>query len=163
MQVRAKTGTPFSGDESRWQAVLERDTSQDGSFVYGVSTTRIYCRPSCPSRRPLRARVTFYPTPDAAEAAGYRACLRCRPRGEPRAERQVAQALEYLDRHFNETVTLERLGRIVGLSPFHLQRTFKRIVGITPKAYASARRLKQMKARLRQGDSVSRATFDAGY
>lgn len=164
MQVRAQAVGTVSADEVRWQAVLARDPGQAGRFVYGVSTTRIYCRPSCPSRRPARERVSFYSTPDAAEAAGYRACLRCQPRTTgSTAERQVAQAREYLDQHAAEAVTLEQLGRIVGLSPFHLQRTFKRIVGITPKAYASARRLELMKSRLKKGDTVSKATYDAGY
>ena len=164
MQVHAQAVGTVSADKARWQAVLARDPGLDGQFVYGVSTTRIYCRPSCPSRRPAPERVSFYSTPDAAEAAGYRACLRCQPRTTgSTAERQVEQAREYLDQHATEAVTLEHLGRIVGLSPFHLQRTFKRIVGITPKAYASARRLERMKSRLREGDTVSRATYDAGY
>lgn len=164
MQVHAQAVGTVSVDEGRWQAVLARDPGQDGRFVYGVSTTRIYCRPSCPSRRPGRERVSFYSTPDAAEAAGYRACLRCQPRrAGSTAQRQVEQAREYLDQHATEAVTLEQLGRIVGLSPFHLQRTFKRVVGITPKAYASARRLELMKLRLKKGDTVSKATYDAGY
>ena len=164
MQVRAGVVDPHQADESRWQAVLGRDQSQDGSFVYAVATTRIYCRPSCPSRRPGRAHVSFYSTPDAAEAAGYRACLRCEPRSTTRTvQRQIEQARQYLDQHATEPVTLEQLSHLVGLSPFHLQRSFKRLVGVTPKAYASARRLERMKTRLRNGDTVSRATYDAGY
>ena len=164
MQVRADAGDTYQADDGRWQAVLERDASRDGSFVYAVATTRIYCRPSCPSRRPGRAHVSFYSTPDEAEANGYRACLRCDPRTMSRpVQRQVEQAQQYLDQHATEPVTLEQLSRVVGLSPFHLQRSFKRLVGITPKAYASARRLERMKTRLRKGDTVSRATFDAGY
>ena len=151
-------------DESRWQAVLGRDQSQDGSFVYAVASTRIYCRPSCPSRRPNRGQVSFHASPDEAEAAGYRACLRCEPRTSARTvQRQIEQARQYLDQHASETITLEHLSSVVGLSPFHLQRTFKRVVGLTPKAYATARRLELMKTRLRNGDTVSRATYDAGY
>lgn len=153
-----------TAEQRRWAAVLERDTCQDGKFVYGVASTRIYCRPSCPSRRPARQRVSFFPTPDAAEAAGYRACRRCEPRSSRRiSDRQVQRAREYLDEHWDETVTLDRLGRAVHMSPYHLQRTFKRVLGVTPKAYASARRLERMKSRLREGDTVSRATYEAGY
>jgi AraC family transcriptional regulator of adaptative response/methylated-DNA-[protein]-cysteine methyltransferase len=151
-------------DESKWQAVLGRDQAQDGRFVYGVTSTRVYCRPSCPSRRPLRSRVSFFPTPDAAERAGYRACRRCEPRSsQPAAIRQVQRARDYLDEHFDESITLERLGKVTNMSPYHLQRTFKRVVGVSPKAYASARRLDRMKSHLRKGDTVSRATYEAGY
>jgi AraC family transcriptional regulator of adaptative response/methylated-DNA-[protein]-cysteine methyltransferase len=151
-------------DEWRWQVVLARDSTRDGEFVYAVASTGVYCRPSCPSRRPTRARVSFFDTPGAAEAAGYRACRRCEPQIDPPATvRQVQRAREYLDRHPDETVTLARLGRMVRMSPFHLQRTFKRVVGVSPKAYASARRLERMKLRLRKGDTVTRATYEAGY
>ena len=164
MQIQADLVDPYQADESRWQAVLGHDGSQDGRFVYAVATTRIYCRPSCPSRRPSRAHVSFYATPDAAEAAGYRACLRCEPRVTGRTvQRQIERARRYLDQHATEPVTLEQLGDIVGLSPFHLQRTFKRLVGLTPKAYANARKLEQMKTSLRKGETVGRATYDAGY
>ena len=155
---------PASADERRWEAVLERDSGQDGKFVYAVASTRIYCRPSCPSRRPARGRVSFFPTPDAAEAAGYRACRRCEPRNSGRAsDRQVQRARVYLDEHWDKTVTLDQLGRVVEMSPYHLQRTFKRVLGVTPKAYASARRLERMKSQLKKGDTVSRATYESGY
>jgi AraC family transcriptional regulator of adaptative response/methylated-DNA-[protein]-cysteine methyltransferase len=151
-------------EDWRWAAVLDRDAGADGRFVYAVASTRIYCRPTCPSRRPGRRQVRFFATPKAAERAGYRACRRCRPtEGEPEAIRQVRQAREYLDQHLDETVTLDRLGRAVGLSPWHIQRTFKRITGVTPRAYTGARRMERMKARLKQGDSVTRATYEAGY
>jgi AraC family transcriptional regulator of adaptative response/methylated-DNA-[protein]-cysteine methyltransferase len=151
-------------DERRWSAVVARDASLDGEFVYGVASTRIYCRPSCPSRRPLRSRVSFFETPAAAEQAGYRACRRCEPQQQQRRYvRQIQQAREYIEQHPDETITLERLAQIAQMSPFYLQRTFKRVVGVSPRAYASARRLDRMKSRLRQGDTVSRATYDAGY
>jgi AraC family transcriptional regulator of adaptative response/methylated-DNA-[protein]-cysteine methyltransferase len=151
-------------EEKRWNAVVARDAGQDGEFVYGVGSTRIYCRPSCPSRRPLRSRVAFFENPAEAERAGYRACLRCEPQQDQRrAIRQIQQARDYIDQHPDETVTLKRLGQIAEMSPFHLQRTFKRVVGVSPKTYASARRLNRMKSRLRQGHTVSRATYDAGY
>jgi AraC family transcriptional regulator of adaptative response/methylated-DNA-[protein]-cysteine methyltransferase len=151
-------------DEKRWTAVLERDAAQDGHFVYAVASTGVYCRPSCPSRRPSRDRVSFFATPDAAESGGYRACRRCEPRSQERsAVRQIQSARDYLDRHWDETVTLDRLGKAVQMSPYHLQRTFKRVLGVTPKAYASARRLERMKSRLKEGDTVSRATYEAGF
>lgn len=151
-------------DEKRWNAVVERDSEEDGRFVYAVSSTMVYCRPSCPSRRPTRARVSFFPTPAAAEAAGYRACRRCEPtHPETAALRKVRQARAYLDRHWSEPVSLKRLSGAVGMSPYHLQRTFKRVLGITPKVYTTSRRLERMKARLKQGDTVSRATYEAGF
>jgi AraC family transcriptional regulator of adaptative response/methylated-DNA-[protein]-cysteine methyltransferase len=156
--------TIAQNDELRWDAVLGRDATADGSFVYAVASTGIYCRPSCPSRRPRCTQVRFYSTPMEAEAAGFRACLRCAPRdGETEGRRRVRAAREYLDQHLDETVTLERLGAAVGMSPYHLQRTFRRLTGMSPKAYADTRRMERMKSRLRQGDSVSRATYEAGY
>lgn len=151
-------------DDGLWNAVLDRDSAADGRFVYAVASTRIYCRPSCPSRRPHRRHVHFFATPAAAEAEGYRACRRCRPgQSETDALRRIREAQRYLELHLDETVTLDRLGRAVGMSPYHLQRTFKRLTGVTPRAYAGARRMERMKARLKEGDSVSRATYEAGY
>jgi AraC family transcriptional regulator of adaptative response/methylated-DNA-[protein]-cysteine methyltransferase len=151
-------------DDACWNAVLNRDVDQDGKFVYGVASTHIYCRPSCPSRRPAEHRVRFFSSPDQAESAGYRACRRCEPRSDQRSsERRVLRARAYLDDHSDQTVTLEHLGKVVDMSPYHLQRTFKRVVGMTPKAYANARRLDRMKSELRKGHTVSRATFEAGY
>jgi len=148
-----------------WAAVESRDDRYDGRFVYAVSSTGIYCRPSCPSRRPRREGVAFFPTPDAAEEAGYRACRRCRPRaataGGPARAVELARA--WLDEHTDEPVTLADLAREVGLSPFYLQRTFKRLTGVTPKEYASARRLERLKDRLKKGDDVTTATYEAGY
>ena len=151
-------------DELRWNAVQARDIDADGAFVYAVASTGIYCRPSCPSRRPRRTQVRFYATPADAEDAGYRACRRCSPRdGETEAVRRVRAAREYLDDHVDETVTLDRLGAAVGMSPCHLQRTFRRQIGMSPKAYQDSRRMDLLKSRLREGDTVSRATYDAGY
>jgi AraC family transcriptional regulator, regulatory protein of adaptative response / methylated-DNA-[protein]-cysteine methyltransferase len=148
-----------------WHAVQQRDRRFDGRFVYAVSSTRIFCRPSCSSRRPTRSRVEFFGTPADAERAGYRACKRCRPSSvESRTiERAVARACEYLTRHVDERVTLATLGREVGVSPFHLQRAFKRVMGISPREYRDAERRRLLAARLRKGDTVSRATYEAGY
>lgn len=131
-QERKSEGSPIDS-ESAWTAVLARDPLSDGGFVYAVSTTGVYCRPICTSRRPLQRNVEFFATAEAAEEAGYRACRRCRPDRaiQSAAIRAVEQAREYLDNHADETVTLERLGKEVFTSPFHLQRTFKRRVGLT--------------------------------
>jgi AraC family transcriptional regulator of adaptative response/methylated-DNA-[protein]-cysteine methyltransferase len=158
---------PLQGAEAEraWAAVLARDAAWDGRFVYAVASTGVYCRPSCAARRPRRDRVAFFAEPAAAEAAGYRSCRRCRPRerGGSGAERQVAAARAYLASHLDETVTLERLGREVGLSPYHLQRTFKRLLGLTPKDYVLALRAERLKQRLKEGDDVTTATYEAGY
>ena len=151
-------------DDSRWNAVLARDPGADGQFVYAVASTRVYCRPTCPSRRPHRRQVRFFRLPVEAEAGGYRACRRCHPReAEPAAARRVREARAYLDHHLDETVTLVRLGRAVGMSPYHLQRTFKQLTGMTPREYASGRRVERMKTQLKRGESVSRATYEAGF
>ena len=148
-----------------WQAVVERDRNQDGHFVFAVSTTGVYCRPSCAARRPHRENVTFYLTPDEAERAGYRACLRCRPRAAS-GNAQLAKVREicrYIERNVDEPIPLQRLARIFQQSPFHLQRTFKSVLGVTPRAYAESCRMNQLKRNLQAGHSVTRAMYDAGY
>ncbi len=154
------------GNESRWwQAVLTRDASQDGMFVFAVSSTGVYCRPSCPAKHPRRENVTFFRKPDEAEKAGYRACLRCRPRaigGNVQME-TVKAVCRYIEQHLDEPVTLARLGSVFHQSPFHLQRTFKAVLGITPRAYADSCRVNQLKRNLRAGHSVTRAMYEAGY
>ena len=151
-------------EAAAWAAVIARDRTHDGEFVYAVSTTGVYCRPGCPSRHPLRRHVRFFGSPDGAEAAGFRACLRCRPReaGTP-ADRAVEAARAYLETHADERVTLADLAREVGLSPHHLQRTFKRVVGVSPRQFAAALRADRLKHALRSEASVSRATYEAGY
>jgi len=152
-------------NESRWQAVLARDANHDGKFVFAVSSTGVYCRPSCPAKRPRRENVTFFRAPEEAEKAGYRACLRCRPKangGNPQME-TVKAVCRYIEQHLDEPVTLTRLGSIFHQSSFHLQRTFKAALGITPRAYAESSRMKQLKRNLQAGHSVTRAMYDAGY
>jgi AraC family transcriptional regulator, regulatory protein of adaptative response / methylated-DNA-[protein]-cysteine methyltransferase len=148
-----------------WRAVERRDRSFDGRFVYAVSSTHIYCRPSCSSRRPTRAKVEFFKSPTDAERAGYRACKRCRPTSGADApvERAIARACDYLSRHADKAVTLTTVAREVGLSPFHLQRAFKRALGISPREYRDAERRRRLADRLRKGDTVSRATYEAGF
>ena len=154
-----------SNNESRWQAVVARDAGQDDSFVFAVSSTGVYCRPSCPAKRPRRQNVQFFRTPEEAEKAGYRACLRCRPRaaGGNAHARMVKAICRYLEQNLDEPVTLARLADEFGQSPFHLQRTFKAVLGVSPRAYADSCRMNQFKSNLRAGHSVTRAMYDAGY
>src|SRR5437660_2778838 len=152
-------------EDSRWQAVLDRDGSSDGKFVFAVSSTGVYCRPSCPSKRPKRENVTFFRQPQEAEIAGFRACLRCRPKaiaGNPRQE-LIKAVCRYIEQHLDEPVTLARLGEEFNQSPFHLQRTFKAVLGITPKEYADSCRMRGFRQKLKAGHSVTRAMHDAGY
>ena len=152
-------------DGARWRALCARDRSWDGRFVFAVRTTGVYCRPSCPARRPLRKNVLFFAAPDPAEQAGFRACRRCRPRERfgTRADEAVEKACAFLDAHPDERVTLARLSQAVGLSAFHLQRNFKRLTGVSPKEYAATRRLQRFKSRVREGSSVTAAVYQAGY
>jgi AraC family transcriptional regulator of adaptative response/methylated-DNA-[protein]-cysteine methyltransferase len=148
--------------ETQWQQVMARDARQDGRFVFAVRTTGIYCRPSCPSRRPRRDSVEFFPDPRQAEEAGYRACLRCKPMEISAQARAVTRARQLLD-EAEGVLTLAELSKRVGVSPFHLQRLFKRATGLSPREYQSARRMQQVKHGLRKGDDVTTALYDAGF
>ena len=148
-----------------WDAVAARDRSMDGVFYYAVLSTGIYCRPSCPSKRPRRQNVVFFRASTAAEHAGFRPCKRCKPdtaATDPNAQ-LVEKVCRYIETHPDEPVTLEALSRSLGISPFYLQRTFKARTGITPRAYADSKRLNSLKAGLREGHSVTRSMYDAGY
>jgi AraC family transcriptional regulator of adaptative response/methylated-DNA-[protein]-cysteine methyltransferase len=152
-------------DAQRWNAVVARDSGRDGEFVFAVSSTGVYCRPSCPARRPRRENVTFFSRPDHAEKAGFRACLRCRPRsvsGNPQSD-SAKEICRYIEQHLDEPITLARLGEVFHQSPFHLQRRFKAALGITPREYAESCRLRLLKRNLQAGDNVTRAMYDAGY
>jgi AraC family transcriptional regulator, regulatory protein of adaptative response / methylated-DNA-[protein]-cysteine methyltransferase len=151
-------------DEAAWAAVMARDARYDGQFVLGVETTGVYCRPSCPARHPLRENVSFFQSTEEAEHAGFRPCLRCKPR-EAKAPwlATVDRARGYIDAHLDEPVSLSRLSRHVGQSSFHLQRTFKRIVGLTPKQYQRLRRAERFKSELKRGTTVTDAIYEAGY
>src|SRR5262249_37055562 len=150
---------------ARWRAVVRRDRNADGKFVYAVRSTRIYCRPSCPSRKPTRSLVEFFETPAEAERERFRACKRCQPQAaaliDPWTDK-IRRACVYLS-NVEGHPSLATLARRVGGSPYHLQRNFKRIVGLTPREFADALRLKKMKGRLRDGADVTTAVFDAGY
>jgi len=163
-QIAVNTAA-VGADDPRWDAVVARDASRDGQFVFAVSTTGVYCRPSCAARRPRRENVTFFSGPDAAEQRGYRACLRCRPKAfhGSAASDGVKQICRFIEQHLDEPITLQRLGKEFRQSPFHLQRRFKAVLGITPREYADSCRLRMLKNNLQAGDSVTRAMYDAGY
>ena len=149
-----------------WDAVLSRDASRDGSFVFAVRSTGIYCRPSCPARRPRREHVRFFQLPEAAEQAGFRACLRCHPRRAKTEDPQielVQRICHAIDEHNEEPLTLKTLSAETGISAHHLQRTFKEVMGITPRQYKENRRLTDFKARIKSGAKVTDAMYDAGY
>lgn len=151
-------------DDDRWRAALARDRASDGRFWTGVITTGIYCRPSCAARHPKRQNVRFFASPDAAEAAGLRACKRCRPRDTERADIElVRRVCERIDSDVGAAPTLAQLSDDLGVSQFHLQRTFRRVAGVTPKQYAAASRARRFKSELRGNNGVTRALYDAGY
>jgi AraC family transcriptional regulator, regulatory protein of adaptative response / methylated-DNA-[protein]-cysteine methyltransferase len=157
--------TTISTHDPHWQAVLARDAASDGRFVFAVSSTGVYCRPSCPAKRPRRENVTFFRRPQEAESAGYRECLRCRPKaviGNPRQE-LIKSVCRYIEQHLDQSITLAQMSAAFRLSPFHLQRTFKSVLGITPKEYANSCRMRGFRQNLKAGHSVTRAMHEAGY
>jgi AraC family transcriptional regulator of adaptative response/methylated-DNA-[protein]-cysteine methyltransferase len=152
-------------DAHRWHAVVDRDKALDGVFVFGVSSTGIFCRPSCPARRPRRTNVSFFNDALEAEQAGYRACLRCRPKavdGNPQSA-MIRAMCRYIEHHIEDRLTLSLLSKEFRRSPFHLQRMFKSILGVSPKAYIDAVRLRQVKHNLQAGHDVTTALYAAGY
>jgi AraC family transcriptional regulator of adaptative response/methylated-DNA-[protein]-cysteine methyltransferase len=152
-----------STQDARWLAVQGHDARADGRFVYAVTSTGIYCRPSCPSRRPRADRVAYFSTPDAAEQAGFRACRRCDPRAARSVpEQKVDRARVWIETHPDLRPSLARLARVAGLSPWHLQRSFKRLLGVTPSEYARARRAARLKDELKRGP-VTEAIYAAGF
>jgi AraC family transcriptional regulator, regulatory protein of adaptative response / methylated-DNA-[protein]-cysteine methyltransferase len=163
--ARIQTDVDHPAEDRRWHAVTARDSAHDGEFVFAVSTTGVYCRPSCPARRPRRENVTFFLRPEQAEQAGFRACLRCRPRslgGNPQSD-WAKGVCRYIEQHLDEAITLKQLGKAFQQSPFHLQRRFKAAIGISPREYADSCRLRLLKRNLQAGDNVTRAMYDAGY
>lgn len=151
-------------DDALWEAVQNRDPRWDGAFVYAVPSTRIYCRPTCPSRRPRREGIRFFALPAGAAKAGFRPCRRCHPE-DGRSSTQVEQvrlACELIASS-EERLSLAALARRIGLSSHHLQRTFKRTLGISPREYDDACRVGCLKHGLRAGHGVANATYDAGF
>lgn len=157
-------------DDRRWQAVLQRDLRFDSAFVYAVRSTGVYCRPWCPSRKPNRDQVVFFPAPQEAEQAGFRPCRRCRPRDAEPVRTQVkavGELCRLIEARLRDPeaggLRLNALGVRTGLSPHYLQRIFKRIVGLTPREYAEALRLGQLKIHLKGGKDVTTSLYEAGY
>ena len=153
-------------EATAWNSVLDRDSAADENFFYGVTTTHIYCRPSCASRRPKRQNIRFFSSTEAAERAGFRACQRCHPNRPKSSNVAVERAREYIDEHAGDLdarITLSLLSHHAGLSPYHLQRKFKETVGLTPAQYIRAKKSERLKTELRKGETVSRASFGAGY
>jgi AraC family transcriptional regulator of adaptative response/methylated-DNA-[protein]-cysteine methyltransferase len=162
MQVTTST----LNNEQLWQAVVAKDARYDGQFVFAVSSTGVYCRPSCPSRRAHRERVKFFDLPEAAEQAGFRACLRCQPQRarvlNPQIE-LVQRVCRLLDDSDSETQKLAELAAHAGVSVFHLQRTFKRVMGISPRQYLAARKFGNFKALVRKGETVTNSLYESGF
>jgi AraC family transcriptional regulator of adaptative response/methylated-DNA-[protein]-cysteine methyltransferase len=156
---------PATGDDARWAALRARDRAADGTFVYSVATTGVYCRPSCAARPARPENVAFHATPADAERAGFRACKRCKPDQAPLAERQAAQvaALCRMIEDADQVPTLEQLAGRAGLSAFHTHRMFKAVTGVTPRAYAAAHRARRMRGELARRATVTEAIYGAGY
>ncbi len=155
----------FATDDSRLAAVRSRDSAADGHFLYSVATTGVYCHPSCAARSALRANIAFHRTREQAERAGFRPCKRCRPDLAPRAAREaalVAIACRHIE-HAEGEPSLANLAAEARLSPYHFHRLFRRIAGVTPKAYAAAQRQTRVQASLASGAGVTEAIFDAGF
>ncbi len=155
----------FSTDQSRWKAILRRERDADGSFFYGVKTTGVYCRPSCPSRLPRRSNVVFFLRCEEAERGGFRACKRCLPKNVHQRQKShdaIIQACKLIETA-EEPPRLDDLARNVGLSPFYFHRLFKEVVGVTPKDYASAQRVRRVQERLSGSGTVTEAIYQAGF
>jgi AraC family transcriptional regulator of adaptative response/methylated-DNA-[protein]-cysteine methyltransferase len=155
----------FATESDQWAAVLRRDRAADNHFFYSVSTTGVYCRPSCPSRRARRDHVRFHATPADAEHAGFRPCKRCRPQQPALAEHRamaVARACRLIERA-DELPSLDSLAAAAGMSRFHFHRVFKTVTGLTPRAYAAARRANRVRAELIRRPTVTEAIYEAGY
>ena len=151
-------------NEVFWQAVKSNDARFDGAFFLGVKTTGIYCKPSCRARLPKRENVEFYPSFEAAEGKGFRACRRCFPRKIEMLDPQITKimkACELIEQ--DDLLSLDALAGKLNVSPYHLQRSFKEIIGVSPKKYADSRRMEKFKGGLREGSDVVTAMYDAGF
>ncbi|MGV0025398.1 bifunctional DNA-binding transcriptional regulator/O6-methylguanine-DNA methyltransferase Ada [Phormidesmis priestleyi ANT.L61.2] len=151
-------------EETLWQAVLDRDPNFDNQLFYGVRSTKIYCRPTCPSRRPNRDQVSFFASSESAEAKGFRPCKRCRPdQAIAPIQEKILSACRYIEAQSDRIPTLTELGTQVEMSPTHLQRVFKQIVGVSPFEYGDAQRIERLKQQLHQGEEIAIALYSAGY
>src|SRR5437588_9170434 len=146
-----------------WRATRARDSRADGTFVLAVRSTRIYCRPSCPARRPLRRNVTFFRTREEAERHGYRPCLRCRPNEISGPVALVQRAADLLAQFSEESMTLHQLAQTLGATPSTLRRAFLHVTGLKPRELAGALRLRRFKALMRAGKSITDALYETGY
>lgn len=163
--MESKMQTLSVTDEARWAAVVAKDRAADGAFLYSVRTTGVFCRPSCAARPALRENVAFHATAEEARAAGFRPCKRCRPE-EPSLDERRAAAAALACRMIEEAETppeLETLARAAGMSPHHFHRVFKEVVGVTPRAYAAARRTERVRAGLKRAETVTEAIYEAGF
>lgn len=163
--TRLEPSTEFANDEARWSAVASRNSAADGTFLFSVKTTGVYCRPSCGARLPRRENVAFHLDAEAAQIAGFRACKRCRPDGPSKEELQaqlVANACRMMDQA--ETApSLDTLADAAGLSPHYFHRVFRSVTGLTPRAYAAAKRAEAARRELKDGSSVTDAIYGAGF
>jgi AraC family transcriptional regulator of adaptative response/methylated-DNA-[protein]-cysteine methyltransferase len=159
MQMQMTSGSP----NQKWTLVLARDAKADGRFVYAVKSTGVFCRPSCPSRRPKLENVEFFDSSVQAQQAGYRACRRCTPLERNPQTQKVEAACRYIDQNLDVTLSLTAISRHVAISPFHFQRLFKRILGISPREYQQARRAGKFRQALLGEGSVTEAIYEAGY
>lgn len=153
-------------EETLWQAVLDRNADFDGELFYGVRSTKIYCRPTCPSRRPNRSQVSFFRSPQEAEIQGFRSCKRCQPQlqaGLNSTQRKILAACRYIEAQTDRVPTLAETSAQVELSSSYLQRAFQRIIGVSPFQYAVARRVERFKQQLHQGEKIAIALYEAGY
>jgi len=165
MTVSGSANRRFLNDEARWSAFSARDVSAEGSFVVGVKTTGIYCRPGCPARTPRRENVVFYPNCASAERAGFRECKRCRPKSASHATQQaalIADACRAMERA-DSVPRLSVLARSAGLSPSRFHRVFKSVTGVTPRAYATALRAERAGQSLRSSRTVTEAIYASGF
>ncbi|PKL76181.1 MAG: bifunctional DNA-binding transcriptional regulator/O6-methylguanine-DNA methyltransferase Ada [Candidatus Melainabacteria bacterium HGW-Melainabacteria-1] len=151
-------------EDQMWTAIQAKDQALDGQFYYGVISTGIFCRPSCPARLPLRRNIRYFATPEQALSAGLRACKRCGPmtNSDPALE-QFQAICRQIAEHCEESLPLAELAALAGLSPSHFQRRFKALIGVSPKQYQESCRFGQIKAQLRQGRDVTAAVYDAGF
>jgi AraC family transcriptional regulator of adaptative response/methylated-DNA-[protein]-cysteine methyltransferase len=147
----------------KWSMVLARDAKADGRFVYAVKSTGVFCRPTCPSRRPKRENVEFFDSPNQAQQAGYRACRRCTPLERNQQAQKVEAACRYIDDNLDITLSLTAISKHVAISPFHFQRMFKRALGVSPREYQQARRAGKFRQALHGDGSVTEAIYEAGF
>ena len=148
--------------DTAWAAFMRRDRSWDGRVIGAVKTTGVYCKPSCPARRPKREHVEFFATAEEARAAGYRSCLRCKPDEVGRDRDAVARAVKLIEQA-DEAPSLSEVAEAVGYAPHHFQRIFKRDLGVSPAEYARALRNRRTEAALKANGRVTDAVYDAGY